>query len=76
MNIIKALVLRTSHGPDKIYLYTDLPAATFPFDEDVHLDLSFTAARGTGEKYLSDNLPDIPVEVMDATRPRLKLSNA
>lgn len=58
----KAVIVRNG-GPDTISLVTDLPEATWPFEET--LDLRFICRAGDGEAYLGKHFPGVPVEVVD-----------
>ena len=67
MNIIKAQIVRDG-GPDNVSLTTDLPEATWPFEDK--LCLNFVVRAGDAEKYLGEHFPDVPIEVIDVRKGR------
>jgi hypothetical protein len=68
IEITKAVAVSAS-GTDAIYLYTDLPCGTWPY-EGVST-ATVNVAQGTAEDWLKVNLPDVPVEVI--TIPQMSL---
>ena len=64
IGIKSAKIVRLRHSSDKIYLNTNLPEGTWPFEAEETADVVLTVARGDGEAYLERHLPGIPVEVV------------
>lgn len=63
MNITKITVLIDTHGPDHVYLHTDIPEEIWPFTGMQTFKAEVVAGRG--EKFASEHFPDIPVTVVD-----------
>lgn len=55
MNFLSATILVQRHGPDIVYIQTDLPEAIFPFEGI--LSLEFRATRKTGYEYVRTHFP-------------------
>lgn len=53
-------ILRLAQGADKVFITTDLPDACYPHIEP--LQLTFTTARGSAEKYCETHFPDVPIK--------------
>jgi hypothetical protein len=64
IDVNKIVLVKGKYGPDYIYLHTDLPTAQYPFDQKESIRI--TAASNFGEKYIIDNFPFIPVEIVEA----------
>lgn len=62
MKVLKAVVIQ-GVGPDKVFLKTDLPSATWPYAGNFQ-DLHFDVAKGDGKVYVMNNWPGIEVEVI------------
>lgn len=50
-------------GMDNCVLHTSLPAAAYPFKG--HEAMLLFAARDTGEDYIRENFPGIPIKVVE-----------
>lgn len=59
MIIMYASVLEQQHGADIVYLWTDLPDATYPFTGKQTLE--FRCAKGTGTEYLRRHFPRVKI---------------
>lgn len=71
LDIQKIVVFKTD-GTDEVSIYTNLPS---PFPKEVSeqsLRLSFHTAKSWGVRYVEDNFPGIPVEVLDISS-RIKM---
>jgi hypothetical protein len=64
IEIKSAKIVRLRHATDKIYLNTNLPEGTWPFEAEGTADVVLAVARGDGEEYLERHFPGIPVEVI------------
>jgi len=65
MIIEKITVIVPDKGrPDVILLYTNLPPTEFPFNESAVAKMAI--ANGHGEKYCSDNFPNIPTRIISS----------
>lgn len=53
--------MRLAHGADILYLETDCPEGCWPYEGKATLEMRI--ARGQGEEYCRQNLPEIPLEV-------------
>jgi len=64
MKILSATCIR-GNGTDVVICVTSLPNGIFPFtgNQTVRLDL----AHGTAEKYMTDNMPTVPLKVVDTS---------
>lgn len=60
--IINKAVVVSNSGADKVLLYTDLPGACYPWD--LPLTVDFHAGRGSGVKYIKENFPGVPIELV------------
>lgn len=72
MRILKATILITRHGADTVSLQTDLPEGCFTTDDKEKMCLSFKVAHGGGEYYVKEHFPDIPVEVLNYSKPTVR----
>lgn len=63
MNITSILILRSSYGPDRVILHTDITSAQWPFNgtQDFYADV----AREHGEEFCETNFPNIPVKLKE-----------
>jgi hypothetical protein len=73
MKILKAIVIISRVGADNISLQTDLPEGCYTTDDKERMCLSFKVTKGLWSDYLKEHFPDIPVEIVDCTKPRIKL---
>lgn len=55
-------IVRERYGMDNVYLKTELPAATYPYEGTA--DLHLTCGREQGEAYCAQHFPGIPVELV------------
>ena len=62
MNITKATVLKQV-GMDLVILQTEFPSAV-PAVTDQKLQITFNAAYDTGEQYVKDNFPGVPINLI------------
>ena len=59
-------IVLLKRGCDTAFLVTDLPPSIWPYNENVRL--KFELASDLSEKYLAENFPDVPVEIIDIRR--------
>lgn len=57
MKITSITILERRQGSDIVYLRTDLPMATYPYEGNQ--DLRFDVAKGVGRNYVRSHFPDI-----------------
>ncbi len=57
MNLISYTIVKAKHGPDYVFINTDLPSSEFPFTGT--LTLKFSCAANTGEQYMQKHFPNI-----------------
>lgn len=62
MKLLSISIVRLRNSPDRVFIETDLPAETYPFN--THLDLSFTVAKGAAEDYCKRHFPDVPIKAI------------
>lgn len=66
MNITHITVV-TGTGPDVIFLDTDLPCGTYPFEGNQHLRMD--VAADTGKRYVEEHFSDVPVRIFYRGKP-------
>lgn len=62
MNIEKAVII-LSNGADEVFLYTDLPEGTWPYNGK--LTLRFSVAKDCGREYMLQHFPNVMFDVID-----------
>jgi len=60
IKILRITVVRLYCRPDRVYLHTNLPEPTYPFNPTCAI-LTFDVVRGNTEKYCSEHFPGVPV---------------
>lgn len=60
---ITEIKIITGNGCDKIILYTDLPAATYPYTSK--MTLVFDAAQGKGKEYVEQHIPGHQLKIIE-----------
>ena len=65
MEILNIKILTDRHGADSVFLYTDLPEATFPYKGKQMIE--FKCAKGSAFEYCSKYFPNIPATVIRET---------
>ena len=61
---IKNIIIMLNSGADIIYFVTDLPAPFECHPED-KAALKLEVSKNKGKKYVEDNFPGIPYEIID-----------
>lgn len=62
LTINKLTLIKLHNRCDTLFLHTDLPAATWPFNEQ-DATIILRVASGLGEKYAADNFPGVPLTI-------------
>lgn len=71
IKVNKIILLIQEYQADHITLWTNLPGAEYPFDEK--LSLEFRAGQATGEDYINQHFPGVPVEIIDLRNKKVKI---
>jgi len=61
IKITRITIIGERHGPDYVYLITDLPSPMPGLTKDP-LDLRFSVEYGKGEEYVKTHFPGTPFE--------------
>jgi len=67
MKITSILVLIKTHGPDEVFLNTDLPSPFPPEVSDEPLSVKFAVRATYGLEYVKKHFSGISTEVIDMT---------
>ena len=68
INVTSITVVRLKDSTDSMYLKTDLPGGTWPFKDTVSVFMQ--VAQGMAEKYVEENFPGVPLEIIDTDKIR------
>lgn len=63
MNITRITILHDTHGPDHVYLHTDIPEEIWPFTGMQTFKAEVVAGRG--EAFALEHFPEHEVKVID-----------
>jgi hypothetical protein len=67
MKIERITLMFNSKGPDLAWLHTDLPCPFVPafLPKQPNADLKLEMSAETGERYIEEHFPGVPVEIID-----------
>lgn len=58
---IKRIHILLGFGTDKVFLFTDLPEASYPYNGN--LCLEFNCVQDCAQTFIAEHFPNIPVEI-------------
>jgi len=65
IKITNISIVVNKNSSDKLYLSTELPSGTWPYDKTAYM--SMEVAQGKGAEYVSKHFPGVPCEVINST---------